>query len=273
MLTFVPTPIGNLGDISFRTIEVLKDTELILCEDTRVTKKLLNLISQRVEITFPKYEFISLHSHNEKEFLTSENQELLENTKCVYMSDAGMPCVSDPGSYLVDFCLNNNIEYDVLPGANAILTAYASSGFTQNATAFTFFGFLPHKGNSRSDMLDKVMNSENLAILYESPHRLLKLLEELNKIDSNRNIFLTKELTKKFQTRYKGNVSDVYEEISKTQIKGEWVVIIEQKSLENRGIITYDDLIDLRLPPKQKAKLISKLTGENIKDIYNSLIA
>ena len=272
MLVFVPTPIGNLGDVSFRTIEVLKDTELILCEDTRVTKKLLNLISQRIEIIFPSYEFISLHSHNEKDFLTSENKQLLETKKCVYMSDAGMPCVSDPGSLLVDFCLNNDIEYDVLPGANAILTAYASCGFTQNATAFTFFGFLPHKGNSRSDMLDMVMNSNTLAILYESPHRLLKLLEELNKIDSKRNIFLTKELTKKFQTRYRGNVNDVLEEINKTQIKGEWVVVIEQQMVENRGMITYDDLIELKLPPKQKAKLISKLTGVNIKDIYNDLI-
>ncbi|MEA2017692.1 MAG: 16S rRNA (cytidine(1402)-2'-O)-methyltransferase [Campylobacterota bacterium] len=272
MLTFVPTPIGNLGDISFRTIEVLKDTELILCEDTRVTKKLLNLISAKLEITFPPYEFISIHSHNEKEFV-SQNDSNLIIKNCIYMTDAGMPCVSDPGSFLVDFCLNNNIEYDVLPGANAILTAYASSGFTQNATSFTFFGFLPHKGKNRSDMLDKVMNSENLAILYESPHRLLKLLEELNKIDSTRTIFLTKELTKKFQTRYKGTVSDILEEISKTEIKGEWVIVIEQKELENRGIITYDDLIDLKLPPKQKAKLISKLTGENIKDIYNNLIS
>jgi len=274
MLTFVPTPIGNLGDISFRTIDVLKDAELILCEDTRVTKKLLNLISQRLEITFPTYEFISLHSHNEKEFvLQNENQILLENKNCVYMSDAGMPCVSDPGSLLVDFCLKNNIVYDVLPGANAILTAYASSGFINNATAFTFYGFLPHKGNSRSDMLDKVTNSENLAILYESPHRLLKLLEELNKIDSKRIIFIVKELTKKFQTRYKGTTSEVLDQISKTVIKGEWVVIIEPKEQENRGIITYDDIVDLKLPPKQKAKLLSKLTGQNIKDIYNDLIS
>ncbi len=272
MLTFVPTPIGNLGDISFRTIEVLKDSELILCEDTRVTKKLLQLISSRFEITFPNFTFISLHSHNEKHFLTKENKELLQDNKTVYMSDAGMPCVSDPGSLLVSFCLENEIEFDVLPGANAILTAYASSGFVSNATAFTFFGFLPHKGTSRSDMLDKVCNSETLAILYESPHRLLKLLEELNKIDSNRIIFLTKELTKKYQTRYKGKTEEILNQIKETTIRGEWVVIIEPKDQENSGIITYEDIIDLKLPPKQKAKLISKLTGQNIKDIYNSLI-
>ena len=270
MLAFVPTPIGNLGDISFRTIEVLKDGELILCEDTRVTKKLISLISQRLEITFPQFEYISLHSHNEKDFLTKDNQFLLESKKCIYMSDAGMPCVSDPGSFLVDFCLENNIEYDVLPGANAILTAYASSGFSN--TTFTFFGFLPHKGTNRKDMLDKVLNSENLAILYESPHRLMKLMEELNTQDKTREIFVTKELTKKYQTRYKGKVSDVYEELKNTAIKGEWVVIIKNKEILNRGVITEEDILTLQLPPKQKAKILSKLTGGNIKEIYNNLI-
>lgn len=270
MLAFVPTPIGNLGDISFRTVQVLKDGELILCEDTRVTKKLISLISQRLEIEFPKFDYISLHSHNEKDFLTAENQQILESKNCIYMSDAGMPCVSDPGALLVEFCLKNNIEFDVLPGANAILTAYASSGFIN--TTFTFFGFLPHKGTNRSDMLDKVLNSENLAILYESPHRLLKLIEEINDIGPNREIFLTKELTKKYQKRYKGKVSDILPQLQESTIKGEWVVVIKNIENQNRGIITEDDLIDLKLPPKQKAKLLAKLTGNNIKDIYNDLI-
>jgi len=269
MLAFVPTPIGNLGDISFRTIEVLKDGELILCEDTRVTKKLISLISQKLEITFPQFDYVSLHSHNEKDFLTKENQLLLETKNCIYMSDAGMPCVSDPGSFLVDFCLENKIEYDVLPGANAILTAYASSGFSN--TSFTFFGFLPHKGSNRSDLLDKVLNSENLAILYESPHRLMKLIEEINVLDPDRELFVTKELTKKFQTRYKNKVSIILEELKTTTIKGEWVVIIKNIEQENRGIITEDDLLALELPPKQKAKIVSKLTGKSVKDIYNNL--
>ena len=270
MLRFIPTPIGNLGDLSFRTIEALKVGEIILCEDTRVTKKLLNLISIKLDITFPKYDFISLHSHNEKHFLTKENQELLENNNCIYMSDAGMPCVSDPGSLLVDFCLENNIEYDVFPGANAVLTAYASSGFTD--TTFTFFGFLPHKGNDREEKLDKVLASEHLAILYESPHRLMKLLEELNKKDPTRIIFLTKELTKKFQTRYKGMASEILDQLKTTEIKGEWVVVISSNSNENGALITLEDIESLKLPPKQKAKLISKLTGDSVKEIYNNLI-
>ncbi|MEA3288550.1 MAG: 16S rRNA (cytidine(1402)-2'-O)-methyltransferase [Campylobacterota bacterium] len=270
MLTFVPAPIGNLGDISFRTIEVLKDGELILCEDTRVTKKLLQLISQRYEITFPKFDFISLHSHNEQKFLNDEAKQLFESKNCIYMSDAGMPCVSDPGSYLVEFCLKHNIQYDVVPGANAILTAYASSGF--NDTKFTFFGFLPHKGTNREQELQKALDNEYLSILYESPHRLLKLLKELNDKVPNKEIFLAKELTKKFQTRYKGNAANIYEELKSLDIKGEWVVIIKNENNESKGIITLEDVNDLKLPPKQKAKLISKLTGESVKDIYNNLI-
>ncbi len=271
MLTFVPTPIGNLGDISFRTLDVLKDAELILCEDTRITKKLFQLIQERCKVTFPKFDFLSLHSHNEKAFLTLQNKELLKTKNCIYVSDAGMPCVSDPGSFLVDFCLDNDIEYDVLPGANAILTAYASSGFSN--TTFTFFGFLPHKGTSRSDMLDKVMNAQELAILYESPHRLLKVLEEIKDYDSKRVIFLTKELTKKYQTRFKDTAEDIFEQLKNETIRGEWVVIIEPKISENKGVLTYNDIDELSLPPKQKAKLLSKLTGESVKDIYNSLIS
>ena len=270
MLTFIPAPIGNLGDISFRTIEVLKDGEYILCEDTRVTKKLIQLICSKYEITLPNYTFISVHSHNEKAFLTDQNIQILKSGNCIYMSDAGMPCVSDPGSIIVDHCLKNNIEFDVLPGANALLTAYASSGF--NDTSFTFFGFLPHKGNDRKIKLDKVLNNENLSILYESPHRLLKLLEEIKNIDPSKEIFLTKELTKVYQSRFKGKASDIYAVLKETSIKGEWVVIIKNIQNTNKGIITLEDIQELQLPPKQKAKLISKLTGENIKDIYNQLI-
>ena len=272
MLYFIPTPIGNLGDISFRTVEVLKEGEYILCEDTRVTKKLLQLISERLNIIFPDFNFISVHSHNEQKFLQStQNQEILKNNNCIYVSDAGMPCVSDPGSFLVDFCLNEGVGYDVLPGANAVLTAYASSGFED--VSFTFFGFLPHKGNDRKAKLDEVLSSKHLAVLYESPHRLLKLLEELNTLVPEREIFLAKELTKKYQTRFKDTASKIYAQLKDTEIKGEWVVLIKAESSLNKGVITLEDISDLKLPPKQKAKLISKLTGQNIKDIYNELIS
>jgi len=271
MLSLVPTPIGNLGDISFRAIEVLKEGELILCEDTRVTKKLLSLLSEKYQIDFPKFEYISLHSHNEKEFVSNPNNiEQLKEKNCIYMSDAGMPCISDPGALLVDRCINNNIEYDVLPGANALLTAFAMSGFEQ--TTFSFFGFLPHKGTNRADKLFEVLSSSLTPILYESPHRLLKLLEEIATKEPERNLFLVKELSKKFQTTYKEKANELYATLKNTQIKGEWVVILEPKESVCSGVITEEDILKLSLPPKQKAKLLSKLTGKTTKEIYEELI-
>jgi 16S rRNA (cytidine1402-2'-O)-methyltransferase len=270
MLILVPTPIGNLGDISFRILEVLKEGELILCEDTRVTKKLISLLSEKYKITFPQFSFISIHSHNEKAFVQKDqNLELLRTKNCIYMSDAGMPVLSDPGAILVDTCIQKEIDYDILPGANALLSAFAMSGFTN--TQFTFYGFLPHKGTERSDQLYNIMESNILSILYESPHRLLKLLEEIMYLDPTRTVFMAKELTKKFQTIYKDKAETLFQKLSKDQIKGEWVVIIENKANSANGIITQSDISELSIPPKQKAKLLSKLTGKPTKEIYEEL--
>ena len=157
MLCLVPTPIGNLEDISKRSLRVLEEAELIFCEDTRVTKKLLNLLSERYEIDFSNKEYRSFHSHNENQILKNLDIETFSKN-VVYVSDAGMPCVSDPGAVLVDFCIKNQIAYDVLPGANAVLTAYAMSGFTH--TTFSFYGFLDHKGASRASKLDEILNDD-----------------------------------------------------------------------------------------------------------------
>ncbi len=270
MLTFVPTPIGNLGDLSFRSLEVLKEAELILCEDTRITKRLLHLVGLKLDIQFNQKEFKSVHSHNEKAFLTSENKEILQTKNVVYVSDAGMPCVSDPGAFLVNFCINNEIKYDVLPGANALLTAFAMSGF--ESKEFTFFGFLPHKGKDRQAQLEAILENQFITILYESPHRLLKLLEQLEQLDETREIFIVKELTKMYQESFKGTTQEVYSKFKNSTIKGEWVVIIDKSNISLGSHITLKDIEELNLPPKQKAKLISKLTGQNVKEIYNSLI-
>ncbi len=273
MLTFVPTPIGNLGDLSLRSLEVLKEAELILCEDTRVTKRLIQLISQKlhIQIDINNKEFKSVHSHNEKAFLTDENKEFLLSKNVAYVSDAGMPCISDPGAVLVNFCIENDIKYDVLPGANAILTAYTMSGFEKKE--FTFFGFLPHKGKNRQNQLQSICESQFITILYESPHRLLKLLAQIEEIDAAREIFVVKELTKMYQQSFKGTAADIYNQLKKTTIKGEWVVIINSTVSQKGEQITLKDIQELELPPKQKAKLISKLTGQSIKDIYNTLTA
>lgn len=268
MLTLVPTPIGNLEDISKRSINALLDADLILCEDTRVTKKLLQLISQRENLEFKCNDFKSFHSHNEKQFLKNISPEDFEKN-IVYVSDAGMPCVSDPGATLVQYCIENNLEYDVLPGANAVLTAFAMSGFLN--TEFTFFGFLAHKGKERTLKLSQVMQSSTMPILYESPHRLLKTLEEIKNIDESRTVFLAKEITKLHQKTYKNNAKDLFDFFKNENIKGEWVIVIEPTNFQGQAL-DISDIENLDIPPKVKAKLLAKMTGKNVKEIYQQFL-
>lgn len=268
MLRLVPTPIGNLDDISKRSLDALLEAELIFCEDTRVTKKLLNLLSEKYNLDFSNKEFKSFHSHNEKQVLENLDKNLF-NKNIVYVSDAGMPCISDPGALLIDFCIKNSIAYDVIPGANAILTAYAMSGFKN--TQFTFYGFLDHKGNSRSSKLEEILSSPNLGILYEAPHRLLKLLEEIKNKDKDRVLFLVKEISKLHQKIYKNKAENLYKNFLNTDIKGEWVVIIEAKEKIGKNL-ELEDIINLELAPKVKAKLLAKLTGKSVKELYQDLL-
>jgi 16S rRNA (cytidine1402-2'-O)-methyltransferase len=268
VLTLVPTPIGNLDDISKRSLDALLEAELIFCEDTRVTKKLLNLLGEKNNLDFSNKEYKSYHSHNENQVLKTLTPDTFTKN-VVYVSDAGMPCVSDPGATLVDYCIQNDISYDVIPGANAVLTAYAMSGFTH--TTFSFHGFLDHKGASRASKLNDILNDSNLGILYESPHRLLKLLEELARLDENRTIFLVKEISKLHQATFKDNSKNLFEKFKSENIRGEWVVIIEPKETIGQNL-DLADIQSLDLPPKIKAKLLSKMTGKKVKDIYNELL-
>ena len=269
MLTLVPTPIGNISDISLRAIEVLSDADILLCEDTRVTKKLIHILKERYNTPFEKpQEFISLHSHNEQSFVEKLDPSMFEQN-VVYVSDAGMPGISDPGQILVDYCIKNQIKYDVLPGANAVLTAFVASGFIE--TQMLFFGFLDHKGSSREAGLNKALYNGYTTILYESPHRIEKLLREIERIEPTRELFLTKELTKKFQTYLRGTASEILKKLS-GNFKGEWVVVIRAGEKQNSSAVTQNDILELELPKKLQAKLISKITGENTKACYKRLM-
>jgi len=259
LLNLVATPIGNLDDISKRAFLALENAEVIFAEDTRIAKKLLNLLN----IPLNK-KFISLHSHNEKKVIQNLNPDLLNSKNCVYISDAGMPAISDPGAELVKFCQENNIKYSVIPGPSAFVLAFAASGFEGE---FTFFGFLPHKGNEREKKLNEVINNDKISILYESPHRIEKLLKELKTKIPQRTIFLAKELTKIHETFIKAKAKD----IQLTNTKGEWVVIID-KGEKKQKTISSEDILSLEIPPKIKAKILSKISGEKTKDIYNKLI-
>ena len=260
MVTFVPTPIGNLDDISKRALLALENAEIVFCEDTRVTKKLLNLYNISLNKTF-----ISMHSHNEDKVISNLKKEDLITKNCVYVSDAGMPGISDPGSKLIQFCQKENVPYTVIPGANAALTAYVASGFEGE---FCFFGFLPHKGKEREDKLLNVLENDKISILYESPHRIEKLIDELKKYAPERTIFLAKELTKLHETFIKAKAK----EIKLDNIKGEWVVVIDKGEKQNKLELSYNDILALNLPLKEKSKLLSKISDKSAKEIYKELL-
>ena len=260
MLTLVPTPIGNLEDISKRALKALENAEIVFCEDTRVTKKLLNLYNIPLNKTF-----ISMHSHNEEKVIKNLNKDDLITKNCVYVSDAGMPGISDPGSKLIQFCQKENIPYTVIPGANAALTAYVASGFEGE---FCFFGFLPHKGKERTQKLLKILENDKISILYESPHRIEKLINELKEYAPERIIFLAKELTKIHETFIKAKAKDIKLE----NTKGEWVVVIDKGNKHKKLELDYNDILNLDLPLKEKSKLLAKISDKSPKEIYNELI-
>ncbi len=267
MLSLVPTPIGNISDISLRSLDVLSTADIILCEDTRVTKKLIHLLKERHNLTTTEPQFLSLHSHNESDFISKLTPEFF-NVNAVYVSDAGMPGISDPGQMLVRYCLDHGITYDILPGANAALTAFVASGFVE--TKMLFFGFLPHKGNDRSSALQEALFNGYTTILYESPKRLDKLLSELVIAAPERQVFLAKELTKKFQRFYRGVASELIPQMEK-EIRGEWVVVIEASEAKGSSL-SEQDILALDIPKKAASKLIAKITGENPKECYQRLL-
>lgn len=269
-LTFVPTPLGNLEDITFRIIDALKSATVVFCEDTRVAKKLLDLLSQKYNFEIERKRFISLHSHNEQEVLKNIDPSIFES-ECIYLSDAGMPCISDPGAYLVGYLQENNIRYDVLPGPSAVPLVYAASGFLDSK--FLFYGFLPHKKNNRLDELSKLSTSQFPVIFYEAPHRIEEFFEELSEISPDAEVFAAKELTKMHQKYLKGDPKSILSQIQSSSKKGEWAVVVKFATQKNSVItLGIDEIKALDLPKKQAAKLIAKITGENPKELYEKMV-
>jgi len=268
MLTLLPTPIGNIADITFRTIEILKNCDLILCEDTRVTKHLLNILKTRYSLELKNIDIVSFHEHNQKERL-EQIASRLKSQIVVYMSDAGMPVISDPGQLLVEYCQREEIEYDVLPGASVAPLIYAASGFKSGK--FYFYGFLPNKGRQRADELHNLMGNGLDTILYEAPHRISKLIEQICEIDENRELFVAKELTKRYQKFYKMSAKEILKHLKNESTKGEWALVVEGKA-NNLKSLSLNEVESLDIPPKVKAKLISKLTGKSVKECYKELI-
>ena len=215
-LYVIPTPIGNLDDITLRATKVLKEVEVIFAEDTRVTKELLNHLEISKKI-------ISNYKYNENK----NEEKLLEYLKNGYsvgvVSDRGTPGISDPGSVLVNIAIKNNFNVISLPGATAFVPALTSSGI--NTDKFLFYGFLDSKESKRRSELETLKNLPYTLIFYEAPHRIKEMLLSLKDIFGNRNISLSREISKKFEEIYRGSIENIIKEIE--NIKGEIVVIVE----------------------------------------------
>lgn len=219
-LILVPTPIGNLEDITLRALRVLKETDLILAEDTRQSIKLL----KHYEIEKPLQPY---HQHNEHRELPRIIRLLEEEKNIALITDAGTPGISDPGFLIVRECLKNNITVECLPGATAFVPALVKSGLPSDS--FCFEGFLPEK-KGRQTMLKKLCEEERTIILYESPHRLLKTLEQLKEFfGSERQISVSRELTKIFEETINGTITEVAGYFKTKTIKGEIVIVIAGK--------------------------------------------
>jgi len=220
VLYIIATPIGNLDDISFRAIKTLKEVDLILCEDTRRTRKLLN----RYEII---KKTVSYHQHSKLKKINYIVDLLKQGKTLALVSDAGTPGISDPGNKLIEELVKlfgNNINIIPIPGASAITAAASIAGFSMDK--FLFLGFPPAK-KKRKKFFEEVLSSKRPVIFFESPHRILRTLNDLKILDSkNIEIVVCRELTKKFEVIYRGTIDDIEKELEKEKIRGEFVVII-----------------------------------------------
>jgi 16S rRNA (cytidine1402-2'-O)-methyltransferase len=216
----VPTPIGNLKDITLRALEVLREVDVILAEDTRNTSRLLN----HYQIQKPLSPY---HQHNEHKILQHLIEQLLAGKKMAVVTDAGTPGISDPAFLLVRECIKNNIKVETLPGATAFVPALINSGLTTNR--FVFEGFLPLK-KGRHTLLTQLAEEERTIILYESPMRLVKTLEDLIQyFGADRQCGVSRELTKLFEENARGSLQEVLTHFRQKTVKGEIVIIIQGK--------------------------------------------
>ncbi len=218
-LYVVPTPIGNLEDITLRALHILKHVTVIAAEDTRTTKFLLDHFG--IEKTL-----LSFYSHNEQIRVPQIIQRLKNGDSVAIVSDAGTPGISDPAFSIITAAIENEIKIIPLPGATAFVPVLVASGMPTHE--FVFEGFLPHKKGRRTK-LERLKNEERTIILYESPHRILKTLTELLEYCGDRKVVVGREMTKIYEEIIRGNLSDVVKDFSTRVIKGEFVIVVEGK--------------------------------------------
>ena len=268
VLYLVGTPIGNLNDISFRAIKILTDVSLIACEDTRQTKK----ITTRYEIS---NKLISFNKHNSRERIPQIINYLKEGKSVALVTDAGLPSICDPGEDLVKIAKSNKFETICIPGPSAPLTALISSGFP--ASKFIFEGFLPKKKSEREKILFEISKNEKTTIVFEAPHRLNKLLNDLREYcGAHREVVVCRELTKKFEEQICDNLDNLKDFLKDREILGEITIVI--KGIDKNNIVEINEsdikkelkeLINAGLSLSAASKYLAKKKNLTKKKIYN----
>ncbi len=267
-LYLVATPIGNLEDITYRAIRILKEVDLIAAEDTRQTLKLLN----HLEITKP---LISYHRHNEDVKKDLLIEKLLKGENIAVVTDAGTPAISDPGEEIVKEAIENEIKIVPIPGACALINALIASGL--DTKEFSFYAFLPLNKKLRKEKFEEIKNDGKTCIIYEAPHRIKETLQEIYDILGNRKVTVAKEITKIHETYIRGSALDVINKIENP--KGEYIIVIEGEKIKKENKLNnlsleehYKFYENEGLDKKEIIKRIAKDKNVNKNEIYQKFI-
>lgn len=264
-LYLVPTPIGNLGDFTFRAVEVLNQVEVIFSEDTRVTINLLN----HYDI---KKKLIAFHKFNEEQKVGVVLSYLEDGKSVAIVSDRGTPVLSDPGEICTKKVIEKGYNVVSLPGATAAIPAITASGL--DSSKFIFYGFLNSKSSKRKKELEFLKNNKMTIIFYEAPHRIMEMLADLKEVFGNRNISISREISKKFEEIYRATISEVMNML--TEIKGEFVIVVEG----NKDVLSFDDItikehvnmyMEDGLTEKEAIKKVAKERNMSKSDIYKEV--
>lgn len=273
-LSLVATPIGNLEDMTFRAVRILKEVDLIAAEDTRNSIRLLNHFGIGTKMT-------SYHEYNKYDKAEYLVDRMLEGLHVALITDAGTPGISDPGEELVRKCQDNGIPVTSIPGASACVTALSLSG--QPTRRFVFEAFLPYDKKERKRILDSLVNETRTIILYEAPHHLKKTLDELYSVLGNREMTICRELTKKYETINKSNIIDMISYYRENEPRGEYVLVIhgkdyreieeeERKTFEEMSIEEHMEIYEQKgMDRKAAMKAVAKDRGVSKRDIYQYL--
>lgn len=263
---FIPTPIGNLEDMTIRAINTLKEVDIIACEDTRESKKLLDYYQIKKSTT-------SYHKFNEQ----SKSEEIIKNAKngisYGIITDQGMPGISDPGHILIKKCIEENVSYTILPGASALITALVGSGLDNDS--FSYYGFIPKKQKDKKILYDKLSKEDKTSIIFDTPHNLLNTIKDFKEIFPERKLCLARELTKKFEEYLLVDIDNIDEE--DITLKGEFVLVLSGKvEKESNSLDDFKEEIDEMLDNGMKTKEISKIISEKSNfpknDIYEYIL-